>query len=106
MFSPSVVSWKRLSVAALNFSMKSCVSQVLRRPSRCYGIVMRTGRPKKDRTYDVTLRVRVLSEHDALIRRAAEVAARRKGSGDLSSWVRETLVVAARRELAKEGGGS
>jgi uncharacterized protein (DUF1778 family) len=66
---------------------------------------MRTGRPKKERTYAVMLRVRVLPEHDDLIRRAAEAAARRKGSGDLSSWVRETLVAAARRELAKDGGG-
>jgi hypothetical protein len=65
---------------------------------------MRTGRPKKDRTYGVTVRVRVLPEHDLLIRRAAETAARRKGFGDLSSWLRETLVTAARRELAANGG--
>jgi hypothetical protein len=51
------------------------------------------------------LRVRVTSEVDTLVRQAAESAARRKGSGDLSSWVREVLVAAARRELAKEGGG-
>lgn len=51
------------------------------------------------------LRVRVAPEHDDLIRQAAESAARRKGSGDMSSWVRETLVAAARRELAKDGGG-
>jgi uncharacterized protein (DUF1778 family) len=62
------------------------------------------GRPKLDRTYDVMLRVRVNSETDQLIRQAAEIAARRKGSGDVSSWVRETLTAAARRELAKEGG--
>jgi uncharacterized protein (DUF1778 family) len=63
------------------------------------------GRPKQDRTYDVMLRVRVNSETDQLIRQAAESTARRKGSGDLSSWVRETLTVAARRDLAKDGGG-
>lgn len=62
---------------------------------------MRTGRPKAERSYSVTLRVRVLPETDTLIRRAAESAARRKGSGDVSSWVRETLTAAARRELAK-----
>lgn len=62
------------------------------------------GRPKQDRTYDVMLRVRVASETDQLIRQAAEIAARRKGSGDVSSWVRETLTAAARRELAKESG--
>jgi uncharacterized protein (DUF1778 family) len=65
---------------------------------------MRTGRPKKERTYSKTLRARVLPEHDLLIRRAAEAAARRKGSGDLSSWLRETLVTAARREVAANGG--
>jgi len=66
---------------------------------------MRTGRPKKERTYNVMLRVRLLPETDELIRRAAEAATRRKGSGDLSSWVRETLVATARRELTKDGGG-
>lgn len=66
---------------------------------------MRTGRPKQERTYSVMLRVRVLPEHDELLRRAAESAAKRKGSGDFSSWVRETLVAAARRELAKDGSG-
>jgi len=50
------------------------------------------------------LRARVLPEHDELIRQAAESAARRKGTGDLSAWIRETLVAAARREL-KRGDG-
>jgi hypothetical protein len=50
------------------------------------------------------LRVRVAPEHDALIREAAEAAQRRKGTGDLSAWVRETLVAAAKRELARDGG--
>jgi len=50
------------------------------------------------------LRVRVLPEHDELIKQAAELAARRKGTGDVSSWVREVLVAAARREVAKDGG--
>lgn len=65
---------------------------------------MRTGRPKKERTYSVTIRARILSEHDKLIRQAAALAARRKGFGDLSSWIREILVAAAKRELAKDGG--
>jgi len=56
------------------------------------------------RTYDVMLRVRVNEETDRLVREAAESAARRKGSGDVSSWVREILTAAARREL-REGGG-
>jgi hypothetical protein len=50
------------------------------------------------------MRVRLLPEHDALIREAAEHAVRRKGSGDLSDWLREVLVAAARREL-KRGEG-
>ena len=64
---------------------------------------MTRGRPKADRTYSVMLRVRVAPEHDDLIREAADSAARRKGSGDMSSWIRETLVAAARRELKKGG---
>jgi len=66
--------------------------------------MVRTGRPKQERTYSVMLRVRVAPEHDEMIRRAAKIAARRKGSGDVSSWVREVLVAAARRVVAKEGG--
>lgn len=64
---------------------------------------MRTGRPKKDpaQTFPVMLRVRVTQETDDLVRQAAESAANRKGTGDLSSWIRETLTAAARRELAK-----
>lgn len=67
---------------------------------------MRTGRPKKAQaqTFPIMLRVRVTLETDDLVRRAAEVAAAHKGTGDLSSWVREILTVAARRELAKDGG--
>jgi uncharacterized protein (DUF1778 family) len=65
----------------------------------------RTGRPKEQRTFERTLRVRVHAEHDELIRAAAESAARRRGTGDVSSWVREILVTAARRELTKGEGG-
>lgn len=63
-------------------------------------------RPKIEeaRRHSASLRVRLLPEHDALIREAAECAVRRKGSGDLSDWLRETLVTGARREL-KRGGG-
>jgi hypothetical protein len=39
-----------------------------------------------------------------MIREAADAAAKRRGSGDLSSWVREALVAAARKELKKRGG--
>ena len=63
-------------------------------------------RPKKEesRRHTASMRVRLFPEHDALIREAAEHAVRRKGSGDLSDWLRETLVAAARRELKKGDG--
>jgi hypothetical protein len=41
---------------------------------------------------------------DELIRQAADAAAQRKGSGDMSSWIRETLVAASRKELARDKG--
>lgn len=67
---------------------------------------MPRGRPKEvERTYSEMLRFRFTPEHAALIREAAESAAGRKGTGDLSSWVRETLVTAARKELSREGKG-
>jgi uncharacterized protein (DUF1778 family) len=63
------------------------------------------GRPKAERTYSEMLRFRFTPEHASLIREAAESAARRKGTGDMSTWVRETLVAAAKKELAREGKG-
>ncbi|MDP9122234.1 MAG: hypothetical protein M3O15_12865 [Acidobacteriota bacterium] len=62
---------------------------------------MKKGRPTQEITHSLTLRVRVNPEVDQLVRRAAESSARRKGTGDLSTWIREVLVIAARRELAK-----
>lgn len=56
---------------------------------------------KEERTHAASIRVRLLPEHDALIREAAERALQRKGSGNLSDWIRETLVAAARRELKR-----
>jgi hypothetical protein len=53
------------------------------------------------RTHSEMLRFRVTNEHAALIREAA----RRKGIGDVAAWIRETLVAAARKELAREGKG-
>ena len=61
-------------------------------------------RPKEERTHAASIRVRLLPEHDLLIREAAERALRRKGAGTLSDWIRETLVAGARREL-KRGDG-
>ena len=56
------------------------------------------------RRHSAALHIRLFPEHQELVRLAAESAARRKGAGDLSSWIRETLVAAARREL-KRGDG-
>jgi hypothetical protein len=63
-------------------------------------------RPKieESRRHSASMRVRLLPEHDALIREAADHALRRKGSGDLSDWLREVLVAAARRELKRDDG--
>ena len=55
--------------------------------------------------HTASIRVRFLPGEDALIREAAEHALRRKGSGTLSDWIRETLVAAARRELEGDGKG-
>jgi hypothetical protein len=68
---------------------------------------MRTGRPKKapNRVHSAVIRVRVTSETEVMIKAAASSVARRRGTGDLSSWLREVLTTAARRELAKEAGG-
>jgi hypothetical protein len=72
----------------------------------CYVAVMaNAGRPKQERTHSVMLRVRVTPEVDELIRTAAKSAARRKGSGDLSDWIRLTLVAAAKEELGRGEGG-
>jgi uncharacterized protein (DUF1778 family) len=69
-------------------------------------MVVSMPRPKveESRKHSASMRVRLLPEHDTLIREAAEHATRRKGSGDLSDWLREVLVAAARREL-KRGEG-
>ncbi len=99
-------------MASLNWIYCSTNSATVKRENRLIcGTIgatvvdMPRGRPKADRTYSVMLRVRVAPEHDELIREAADSAAARKGSGDMSSWIRETLVAAARKELAREGKG-
>jgi hypothetical protein len=55
-------------------------------------------RPKKEesRVHSVSLRIRVLPEHDALIRKAAALA-----GVSLSDWLRERIIRAARREIAE-----
>ncbi len=56
---------------------------------------------KPKRKHSAALHIRLFPEHEELIRQAAESATRRRGAGDLSSWIRETLVAAARRELKR-----
>ena len=53
-------------------------------------------RPKADKTQDAALRLRLLSEHEELIRQAAELAGL-----SISAWMRERLIRAARREIAQ-----
>jgi uncharacterized protein (DUF1778 family) len=55
-------------------------------------------RPKLERTHSAALRIRLLPEHDALIRQAADLT-----GVSLSDWIRERLVRAARKEVAEAG---
>lgn len=57
-------------------------------------------RPKKEesRAHSAALRIRLLPEHDALIRQAATLA-----GVSLSDWLRERIIRAARREVAEAG---
>ena len=53
------------------------------------------------RAHSDMLRVRTTPEVRELIERAAESSAKRRGTGTVSDWVRESLVAAARRELGE-----
>jgi hypothetical protein len=55
-------------------------------------------RPRKeaDRTHSSALRIRLLPEHDALVREAATLA-----GVSLSDWLRERIIRAARKEVAE-----
>lgn len=55
-------------------------------------------RPKieENRAHSASARVRLMPEHDALIRQAAELA-----GISLSDWMRDRLIRAARREIAE-----
>lgn len=63
----------------------------------------RTDKREESRAHSAMLRVRVLPDLDELIRKAAERAAARRGTGTVSDWIRETLKAAAERELAGPG---
>ncbi len=51
---------------------------------------------EESRAHSATLRIRLLPEHDALIRQAATLA-----GVSLSDWLRERIIRAARREVAE-----
>ena len=53
-------------------------------------------RPKADRTQSAALRIRLFPEQEAMIRQAAELA-----GISISSWIRERLTRAARREIGQ-----
>ena len=55
-------------------------------------------RPKKEETraHSATLRIRLMPEHDALVRQAAALA-----GVSLSDWLRERIIRAARREVGE-----
>jgi uncharacterized protein (DUF1778 family) len=55
-------------------------------------------RPRKesDRAHSAALRIRLMPEHDALIREAAALA-----GVSLSDWLRQSIVRTARREIAE-----
>lgn len=53
----------------------------------------------EDKRHGGALRLRLLPEHDALIRQAAELA-----GISLSAWMRERLIRAARQELGEAPG--
>lgn len=55
-------------------------------------------RPRKeaDRAHSSALRIRLLPEHDVLIRQAASLA-----GVSLSDWLRDRIIRAARREIAE-----
>jgi uncharacterized protein (DUF1778 family) len=55
-------------------------------------------RPKieENRAHSASVRVRLMPEHDALIRQAADLA-----GVSLSDWMRDRLIRTARREIAE-----
>ena len=48
------------------------------------------------------MKFRLLSEQKALIERAAQRSANRRGTGNVSDWVRAVLIEAARQELGED----
>lgn len=56
---------------------------------------------REPRRYSKELRFRVTPEQAEMIRKAAEQALARRGTGTFSDWVREVLVRAAKEEVAR-----
>ena len=64
-------------------------------------------RPPKEvtRRHSADIRLRLMPEHDDLIRRAAEQVAQRRGSGNVSTWLRDVAILAAQEELGESPTG-
>lgn len=66
---------------------------------------MPRGRPRKDDKdkFDAEVRARMFSKDKEFLQRAADSATRRRGGGgNLSDWMREMLLKAAREELGED----
>ena len=67
-----------------------------------YNVAPMARPPKKpERKHSKEIRCRVQPNIDKLIRKAANHAAKRKGFGNLSDWMREALIDAAHGELGE-----
>jgi uncharacterized protein (DUF1778 family) len=62
------------------------------------------GRPKKDRPLDGGIRVRLNSEDEDLIQRAATKVMAPRGKVEVSAWMREVVIREAREVLGEEEG--
>ncbi len=79
--------------------MSSSLGKFLRLTCMPRGVTLSgMARPRKeeDRAHSASIRIRLLPEHDALIREAAALA-----GVSLSDWLRERIVRTARREIAE-----
>lgn len=59
------------------------------------------GRPKKESAMETTIKVRVQADQRELIERAGALVTEARGSKNISSWVRETLLERAREVLGE-----
>jgi len=61
------------------------------------------GRPRKTEGMSEYFKFRLSGTHKKLIEDAAAHAIERRGTGNVSDWLREILVRAARKELGESG---